>query len=91
MNSVVLKNGIYDVKANVSYSVSEDVGIGLSIETNPYTNNVSVRGNMGGGGGLYVSNLIDARNRDMTVNVKTFHGNSSVSEATCIFSYIRLC
>ena len=91
MNSVVLKNGIYDVKANVSYSVSEDVGIGLSIETNPYTNTASVRGNMGGGGGLYVSNLIDARNRDMTVNVKTFHGNSSVSEATCIFSYIRLC
>ena len=91
MNSVVLKNGIYDVKANVSYSVSEDVGIGLSIETNPYTNTASVRGNMGGGGGLYVSNLIDARNRDMTVNVKTFHDNSSVSEATCIFSYIRLC
>lgn len=91
INSAVLKNGIYDVKANVSYSVSVDVSIVLSIETDPYTNTVSVRGSMGGGGGLYVSNLIDARNRNITVNVKTLHVNSSVSEATSIFSYIRLC
>lgn len=91
INSAVLKNGIYDVKANVSYSVSADVSIVLSIETDPYTNTVSVRGSMGGGGGLYVSNLIDARNRNITVNVKTLHVNSSVSEATSIFSYIRLC
>lgn len=91
INSAVLKNGIYDVKANVSYSVSVDVSIVLSIETDPYTNTVSVRGSMGGGGGLYVSNLIDARNRNITVNVKTLHANSSVSEATSIFSYIRLC
>lgn len=91
MNSAILKDGIYDVKANVSYSVSENVGIGLAIETDPYTNTASTRGTMSGGGGLYVSNLIDARNKDVTVRVKTFHGNTSTSEATSLFSYIRLC
>lgn len=92
MNSAVLKDGIYDVKANVSYSVSNDSAATiLAIETAPYTDTVSVRGNMGGGGGLYVSKLIDARNKDVTVSAKAFHSNVSASEATSLFSYIRLC
>ncbi len=49
-----------------------------------------VRGTMGGGGGMSISDMVDAREHDVTATIAAYNGNSATVNVVGKVSYARL-
>ncbi len=89
--SHTLSGGIYLVRCNVAFSTGAAVLTALNIKNvTEGKRSLTVRGNMESGGGLYLEATIDARERDITVDISVYQGYTTAVQAYCEYSYIKL-
>lgn len=87
---MTFKKGLYALSASAQYSVSASVTTILSVRYDDGAEGVVVRGTMGGGGGMSISDMVDAREHDVTATIAAYNGNSATVNVVGKVSYARL-
>lgn len=88
--SDTFSGGIYEVSCTVGFEVNQPVATALIMKKDDGSKTATVRGEMTNGGGMHISRLVDAREKDITVDTSVHHGYAAAVQATCIYWYKKL-